>query len=306
VTDGVYSAGYTYLANSALVGQITFRQGTNVRLTTTRAYDGNGNVTALIDAATGALLTQYEYGPFGEPIRVSGALAKTNPFRFSTKYQDDETDLLYYGYRYYGPSAGRWTSRDPIGEDAEANLYAFVANSPLSQVDLLGQILVGVDGTGSAKWLEFPGSGRHNSHVKNFCDDYGGRRAYYLHGPDTLGVSTAYLARRVYDTVCAAKRWDSFESVHLIGFSRGGAAVIRAAQLLKEEKCGCDQAVAPPGVLTLMSPGRAPSGQHAEGVKFVQAWPAKRGPRKEGSGLALRPRTEASPCGAPQSTREDG
>ena len=27
----------------------------------------------------------YEYGPFGEPLRVSGAMAGMNPFRFSTK-----------------------------------------------------------------------------------------------------------------------------------------------------------------------------------------------------------------------------
>jgi hypothetical protein len=38
-------------------------------------------------------------GPFGEVIRATGPMAKTNPFRFSTKYQDDQTDLLYYGYR---------------------------------------------------------------------------------------------------------------------------------------------------------------------------------------------------------------
>jgi RHS repeat-associated protein len=65
-------------------------------------------------------------GPFGELVRSSGTMAKANPpvrqslggggFRFSTKYQDDESDLLYYGYRYYNPSTGRWISRDPIGE----------------------------------------------------------------------------------------------------------------------------------------------------------------------------------------------
>ena len=42
-------------------------------------------------------------------------MAKANPFRFSTKYQDDEPDL-YYGYRYYNPSTGRWINRDPLDE----------------------------------------------------------------------------------------------------------------------------------------------------------------------------------------------
>jgi RHS repeat-associated protein len=53
-------------------------------------------------------------GPFGELIRCSGSMAKANPIRFSTKYQDDETDMDYYGYRFYNPSTGRWLSRDPI------------------------------------------------------------------------------------------------------------------------------------------------------------------------------------------------
>jgi hypothetical protein len=44
----------------------------------------------------------YKYGPFGELIRASGPIAKLNPFRFSTKYEDDETDLVYYGSRYAG------------------------------------------------------------------------------------------------------------------------------------------------------------------------------------------------------------
>ena len=34
-------------------------------------------------------------------------MAKANPFRFSTKYQDDETDLLYYGLRRYRAVKGR-------------------------------------------------------------------------------------------------------------------------------------------------------------------------------------------------------
>jgi RHS repeat-associated protein len=39
-------------------------------------------------------------------------MGKANPFRFSTKYQDDETDLLYYGRRYYNASTGRLNSTE--------------------------------------------------------------------------------------------------------------------------------------------------------------------------------------------------
>ena len=52
-----------------------------------------------------------------EALRATGPMAKANPFRFSTKYQDDEADLLYYGYRYCNASTGRWLSRNPIAEN---------------------------------------------------------------------------------------------------------------------------------------------------------------------------------------------
>jgi RHS repeat-associated protein len=101
-------------------------------------YDGNGNVTALVNAADGSVAAQYEYGPFGQLLRATGPLAFVNPFRFSTKYQDDETGLYYYGYRYYNPISGRFINRDPIEEDGGLNLYGFVVNDPIRRVDKLG------------------------------------------------------------------------------------------------------------------------------------------------------------------------
>jgi RHS repeat-associated protein len=83
------------------------------------------------------LQTCFE-GPFGEVIRATGPVAKVNPFRFSTKYQDDESDLFYYGYRYYNPGLGRWISRDPIEEKGGMNLYAVAANEAVDDVDAFG------------------------------------------------------------------------------------------------------------------------------------------------------------------------
>jgi RHS repeat-associated protein len=100
-------------------------------------YDGNGNVTALTSAA-GGVQAAYTYGPFGETLRAAGPLAQANPWRFSTKYQDEETGLLYYGYRFYNPTDGRWPSRDPIGEEGGINVYAIVANNTVTDLDYLG------------------------------------------------------------------------------------------------------------------------------------------------------------------------
>ena len=102
------------------------------------AFDGNGNVTDLMNSADGNSVAQYEYGPFGEPVRVSGIMAGVNPFRFSTKYTDDEDGVVCYLHRYYRNSTGRWLSRDPIEERGGFNLYVFTLNSPLNFLDILG------------------------------------------------------------------------------------------------------------------------------------------------------------------------
>jgi len=108
------------------------------------AYDGNGNVMGLVSASDGSLVAQYEYGPFAEPLRATGPLAADNPFRFSTKYTDPETGLVYYGYRYYSPSLGRWLRRDPVEEiywESPIFLkYVFVKNCPVLGVDRVGLI----------------------------------------------------------------------------------------------------------------------------------------------------------------------
>ncbi|MCW5553566.1 MAG: hypothetical protein KIS67_15580 [Verrucomicrobiae bacterium] len=103
------------------------------------AYDGNGNVTALASAANGSASARYEYGPFGETIRMTGPMAKLNPIRFSTQYADDVTGNVKYLYRDYNPSTGRWPTRDPIEENGGRNVYVFVNNDSISTYDILGE-----------------------------------------------------------------------------------------------------------------------------------------------------------------------
>ncbi|MCX7625402.1 MAG: RHS repeat-associated core domain-containing protein, partial [Candidatus Sumerlaeaceae bacterium] len=102
------------------------------------AYDGNGNVVALSAASDGSETARYEYGPFGEPLRMTGPLAEENPLRFSTKRTDHTTDLVLYEYRPYSPSLGRWLSRDPKQERTTVNLHAFCINDSVNRWDLLG------------------------------------------------------------------------------------------------------------------------------------------------------------------------
>lgn len=102
------------------------------------AYDGNGNIAALVNADTGAVEASYEYSPFGELQRCAGAYATANPFRFSSKWQDEETGLIYFGVRYYSPREGRFLGRDPIEEAGGVNLYGFCGNDAINGIDYLG------------------------------------------------------------------------------------------------------------------------------------------------------------------------
>jgi RHS repeat-associated protein len=102
------------------------------------AYDGNGNVMNWVDTQNAETQATFEYGPFGEPVRAEGSGASTFTFRFSTKYTDKESGLLYYGYRFYNLSTGRWLSRDPMEERGGLNLYGMVDNSPINFTDYLG------------------------------------------------------------------------------------------------------------------------------------------------------------------------
>ncbi|MFA6633046.1 MAG: RHS repeat-associated core domain-containing protein, partial [Kiritimatiellia bacterium] len=105
----------------------------------TYAFDQAKNVTELFDSA-GGIAAAYDHGPFGEDMAATGSAAGLNPFRFSSEVWDGALGLVYYNWRHYNPLDGRFISRDPIGEQGGLNLYGFVGNDPVNNVDAFGQI----------------------------------------------------------------------------------------------------------------------------------------------------------------------
>ena len=101
----------------------------------------------------------FEYSPFGKIISENGSMPENFAFRFSSEYNDSETGLVYYNYRYYDANMGRWINRDPIGEDGGDNLYGFVGNDGVNRWDYLGlkkiyfTILYGYDYPGAVSAL---------------------------------------------------------------------------------------------------------------------------------------------------------
>jgi len=96
-------------------------------------YDGNGNLTSMTNATDGTTSAQYEYSPYGQVLTATGPYADTNPIRFSTKYTDEETQLAYFGYRYYNSDTGRWLNRDPMEERYGKDIYAYLQNCPIGK-----------------------------------------------------------------------------------------------------------------------------------------------------------------------------
>lgn len=137
----------------------TVLQGSN-SATQFATYDGNGNISSLIDSGSAAETARFDYSSFGETVvDEKNISAVQNPFRFSTKFSDEESGLVYYGHRYLNPAQGRWLSKDPLGEASflatflegktksekqeavEESLrpsYGFVGNNPINIFDVSG------------------------------------------------------------------------------------------------------------------------------------------------------------------------
>ena len=111
------------------------------------------NVTSLTDSS-GALVESYEYGAFGFPEIFDGVdnpLAQSatgNPFFFTGRRWDPESNLYYYRTRYMDPIAGRFISRDSIGIWGDSgnlgNGFSYVGSASYSAVDPIGQFYFSV------------------------------------------------------------------------------------------------------------------------------------------------------------------
>lgn len=99
--------------------------------------DGRGNITDILDE-NGRLAWHAKYEPFGLCSSVVNIAGIINPFQYSSEFRDAILQLDVYHARCYNPMSGRWLSRDPQGESAGVNLYAYVSNDPILKRDYLG------------------------------------------------------------------------------------------------------------------------------------------------------------------------
>lgn len=104
--------------------------------------DRIGSVIAMSGDAGALVEGPYTYAPFGEPCNASGsscgATTSQVPYRFTGRRFDVETALYYYRARQYRTDVGRFMQTDPVGYEADPNMYIYVGNDPQNQTDPLG------------------------------------------------------------------------------------------------------------------------------------------------------------------------
>jgi RHS repeat-associated protein len=102
--------------------------------------DGLGSVVGLVNSGA-AKVNTYSYDPYG--MQLSATEAVPNPWRYAVGYFDTQTGLTKFGTRYYDPSLGRFTQRDPSGQDLP---YAYAGCNPVNSTDPGGTSVIDVIG----------------------------------------------------------------------------------------------------------------------------------------------------------------
>ena len=100
--------------------------------------DGLGSITALTNHM-GMTIQKYDYDAFGNIKCTPFPQWIKQPYMYTAREFDPETNLYYYRARYYNPKAGRFITKDPIGfGGGDYNLYNYVGANPVNWTDPFG------------------------------------------------------------------------------------------------------------------------------------------------------------------------
>ena len=102
-------------------------------------FDQLGSVRELLEFR-GIMVTKFDYDPWGRQTKLVGT--QDAVFGYAGYFRHQQSGLLLTWFRAYDANLARWTSRDPIEEEGGVNLYAYVANQPVTFNDPDGLIML--------------------------------------------------------------------------------------------------------------------------------------------------------------------
>ncbi len=95
----------------------------------------------VVSDQVGTTVGTQRFDAWGNKLSGTGTVSQYG----YTGREPDETGLVYYRARYYDPSLGIFTQRDPIGLIGGINAYAYVNGNPINFTDPEGLLAQRVD-----------------------------------------------------------------------------------------------------------------------------------------------------------------
>jgi len=171
------------------------------------AMDANGNITDYVNDS-GNTVASYTFDTFGRLTSCRGDKTMDFNILFSGKYLDHETGFYCYGYRYYMLNVGRWLNRDPLREHSSVNLYGFIGNNGICNIDYLGLdevIFIDDDGANGA------------GHTAKAVGDDENGWTFYSYGPGDDVSAWDMLTGADVDSELDKKEFDTLEDLEKSG-----------------------------------------------------------------------------------------
>lgn len=182
--------------------------------TYTYHFDSRGSTIAMTDAS-GRIVNEYAYTPFGELSGASGSVS--NPFCYVGKYgiMEEGDGVLYMRARYYDSVTGRFLSKDPTEGDFSSpqtlDRYVYVLGNPVRLIDIGG--LSAQEGN---LQNQSPNGSSDASHDQLVQGEYGGSKLSAAEKARLLNKIATLNAQAASDTAYAEGLGQTIDVVKII------------------------------------------------------------------------------------------